>query len=328
MVTGNDAVLAPLLESDSEALRTQKIDELLHEHVFWRVDRILGARFRRSGLASHHREDVRSEIILRLMNRLHRMIADPATAPIDSFADYVAVVAFNTFDEFVRRAYPMRTRLRNRIHYALRHGNGLAVWESGGTLVCGLESWPGRPAIADPRDDPPEVHARRDDLPAMLRAVFEHYGEPLQLDALVATIARISGIRDVEGDLPLRATEVSRDDRSPLEHLEALQYLRKLWAEIGELPLPQRMALLLNARDASGESILRLLPVIAVATIRRISEMLAMEPSELAQLWHELPIEDARIAGMMGVRRQQVINLRRAARERLLRRMRPHEGPR
>ena len=28
--------------------------------------------------------------------------------------DYIAVVAFNTFDDFVRRAYPMRMKLKQK----------------------------------------------------------------------------------------------------------------------------------------------------------------------------------------------------------------------
>jgi hypothetical protein len=42
---------------------------------------------------------------------------------------------------------------------------------------------------------------------------------------------------------------------------------------------------------------------------------------EFANLWNELPLEDASIASLLGVTRQQVINLRKSARERLTRRM-------
>ncbi len=47
---------------------------------------------------------------------------------------------------------------------------------------------------------------------------------------------------------------------------------------------------------------------------------------ELATLWQELPLEDARIAVILDVTRQQVINLRRTARERLQCRMRKRKS--
>jgi hypothetical protein len=46
-----------------------------------------------------------------------------------------------------------------------------------------------------------------------------------------------------------------------------------------------------------------------------------MPVERLASLWNDLPIEDVEIAEHLGVTRQQVINLRKVARERLARRM-------
>jgi hypothetical protein len=47
-----------------------------------------------------------------------------------------------------------------------------------------------------------------------------------------------------------------------------------------------------------------------------------MTADDLAGLWHELPLDDRRIAERLAVTRQQVINLRKAARARLARRAR------
>ena len=44
-----------------------------------------------------------------------------------------------------------------------------------------------------------------------------------------------------------------------------------------------------------------------------------------AELWNDLPLEDSAIAQLLGITRQQVINLRKTARERLARRMRARE---
>jgi len=80
--------------------------------------------------------------------------------------------------------------------------------------------------------------------------------------------------------------------------------------------------LLLSLRDANGRGVLTLLPLTGIASIRQIAEALAMSAEKLATMWNELPVEDAIIAASLGVTRQQVINLRKCARARLLRRIR------
>ena len=110
-------------------------------------------------------------------------------------------------------------------------------------------------------------------------------------------------------------------ERQPPSTLEQRTYLQRLWKEICELPLRQRMVLLLNPKDAYGSSQLEMLPFTGVATIRQIARVLEFDEEEFATLWYELPIEDAQIAKRLDLTRQQVINLRKAARQRLARRM-------
>jgi hypothetical protein len=58
-----------------------------------------------------------------------------------------------------------------------------------------------------------------------------------------------------------------------------------------------------------------------VASIRTIGETLELPPEAFAGLWNSLPLDDLAIAALLGVTRQQVINLRKSARERLIRRI-------
>ncbi|HEX4961254.1 MAG TPA: sigma-70 family RNA polymerase sigma factor [Thermoanaerobaculia bacterium] len=104
--------------------------------------------------------------------------------------------------------------------------------------------------------------------------------------------------------------------------LQQRSRLALLWEEIRQLPPRQATALLLNLRDAQRENALSLLPLTGVATIRDIARTLGMSAETLAQIWHRLPYEDVEVATLLGVSRQQVINLRKSARERLARRMR------
>jgi hypothetical protein len=88
-----------------------------------------------------------------------------------------------------------------------------------------------------------------------------------------------------------------------------------------QLPLNQRAALLLNLKDPGGRGCITLFPTTGVATLRQLADALEMSAEGFAALWNELPIEDARIAELLGLTRQQVINARKSGRERLARRL-------
>ena len=81
-----------------------------------------------------------------------------------------------------------------------------------------------------------------------------------------------------------------------------------------------RMALLLNLRDQSGDSALRLFPALGIASIRQIAGAMELDANEMALLWPRLPLDDLELAQMLQLSRQQVINLRKSARQRLARR--------
>jgi DNA-directed RNA polymerase specialized sigma subunit len=98
-------------------------------------------------------------------------------------------------------------------------------------------------------------------------------------------------------------------------------YLEKLWNEITDLPTRQRAAVLLNLKDASGRGVIDLWLGVGVATVEKIASVLEMTLEAFAAIWNDLPLDDNRIAEILGLTRQQVINLRKSARERLARRM-------
>ena len=84
----------------------------------------------------------------------------------------------------------------------------------------------------------------------------------------------------------------------------------------------QRKALLLNLRYSGETNIVSLIVLAGIATFDEIAAVLEMSRPELMAVWRALPMEDAKIAERFGITRQQVINLRKAARDRLSRRLR------
>jgi hypothetical protein len=111
----------------------------------------------------------------------------------------------------------------------------------------------------------------------------------------------------------------------PRSHLKIANhqgtYLERLWFEICRLPSKQRTALLLNLRDAEGRDAITSFPATGTANISQIATAIEMPVEELAALWNKLPLDDTRIAERLKLSRQQVINLRKSARERLSYRM-------
>jgi hypothetical protein len=311
----NDRRLDPILDSSNAAEREAAITNLLSAEAYWRVDRILERRFRRSGLAAHHLEDVRAEVLLRIVNRLHRLSLDRTLEPMQDFPAYVSVVAFNTFDDFLRRVHPLRAKLKNRVRYLVAHDPRFALWSAGGVLVCGLRQWQGN-APADV--EPPSPETARD-LRAALEWLFAQTGNAIELDAAVAALGRVA-LPETEQARSIGEQQTATHDAHA--EVERRQSLQQLWSEIAQLPLRQRLALLLGARDASGESVLRLLRAANIASLRAMAETLEMKAEEFAALWRDLPLDDLSIAKLLDTNRQNVINLRRSARERLRRRTR------
>jgi hypothetical protein len=263
-------------------------------------------------------------------------------SPILNFAAYVASIAYRTCYTHLRRLYPQRARLKNRLRYALTYDPDLSIEQDAfGIWRCGLTEWAEHPpedvdpaATQEFRNRPgafargaiPDFADQQLGIADAVKALLERVAQPIDLDLLVDAIGGVLGVDDRQpawsSTEELDAALDTADPAQPISHtLMYRQYLSRLWNEVCELPINQRVAILLNLRDDEGRSALPMLPLTGIATIRTIAEVLNIPAIELAALWPELPLDDARIAGRLALKRQQVINLRKSARERLGRRM-------
>jgi hypothetical protein len=203
-------------------------------------------------------------------------------------------------------------------------------------MLCGLSAWrdkenvaPGR-LLEAVRQNPVEwiqavgltnIDISRAALTELLQCFFQWAKSPIRLDDLVSVVAEICREKD-QPDEPLEA--VMNLPISALSFdtvLEQQRILAIVWQEICQLPLRQRAALLLNFTDARSRELISLLPYTRTATIEQIANVLEMPAADFAKLWNDLPLDDLTIAKFLGATRQQVINLRKCARERLERRM-------
>jgi RNA polymerase sigma factor (sigma-70 family) len=290
--------------------------------------------FSKSGEAQD-REDVCGEVVLELLRRLRGLRDGESTSTIESFSSYVAAAADHACDEYLRRKYPQRRRLKNKLRYILSSEPRFALWEKTGSQssewLCGLRVWQFRgeqrimltPEALQAVGGVSGAGGSRQGVVAMLAGIFNSLQGPILLEELIGIVAKLWGISDHSMPIdPERAVgSVAPNQESCLVQRRDLELL---WNEVRELPVPQRIALLLNLRGSEGDSPILFLPVIGIAGIRQIAEVLDIPVEEFSILWARLPLDDQMIAGRLGITRQQVINLRKSARERLRRRMADH----
>lgn len=316
--------LGTLLEDEAGPLIRRIAARKLHAHA--------GDAVSRQDL-----EDVVADALLALVSRLQSLRADPTSDPIENFADYTAAVSYHTFAHYLRRKHPERSRLKNRLRYVLTREGRLGLWQTQTGPCCGLAAWRPAPASAaaterlDRLIAEPERwlrwmwkgRASRDDPTSLLVGILRAIDGPVEFDRLVGVIGRL--YPRLREDRVSSSISALPDESAPPADLalDRQRLTQRLWLEIGSLPLRQRAALLLHLRDDRGASVLWVFPLTATASIRQIARVLEMPDLELAELWKRLPLDDRTIAERLGCSRQQVINLRSAARKRLSNRLNP-----
>ena len=282
------------------------LDDALFARAVVVIDGVIRRRCRGWKIAADVPAEVRSEVLLRLLRRLR----DQESDPIERLEDYVAAIASRVIDDLVRAAFPEWARLKHRVRYVLEHDDRFVVSSDGRNILALAPSLPsgGRRV----RSSTAAALAK-----TMIGVLRELYS-PRSIDELVSEVAARSGIAD-----PIHADAVRMAGprmQEPDVAVESLQTLRALWMEIESLPTRQRLALLLNARDPAGDSVLRLLLESSAATRPELARALDVRERELESFIARLPLRDLAIADRLQLTRQQVINLRRAARDRLARR--------
>ena len=286
-------------------------------------------------------EEIQNDIQLRLLKRLRALKQDPARKQIVNLRGYVATVTRNTCDDYLRHRYPLRRTLKDKVRHHLLSHSEFALWEdTEHNCLAGLSGWQSldralRDELATTGGELQErlqmewqmVDVQRLQLHHLLTTIFEVAHAPLDLDDLTGLVAGFWGIEDHPPE-PLgtdRYVSLKRQvgvDTNLATVIEQRQLLQRLWGEICQLPRRQRVALLLNLKNPHGVNVITLIPATGVATFEQIAQALEIPAAEFEQLWVELPLDDLRLAAYLGATRQQVINLRKTARERLLKRMR------
>jgi RNA polymerase sigma factor (sigma-70 family) len=344
-----DRVLLPYLEAKDESDSQELAERLIVEEAGPTIQGII--KYKLTVMLdrvtwtcdSQDAEDVYGDVILELLAWLRKFKANPENNTIRNFSGFVASLAYRACATYMRKKHPKRLSLKNKIYYTLTHHRDFALWKNlDDEWLCGLSGWRDHKMFAPTsrlrllRDDPrafeqaalPYCDVGHLGPKDMLAAIFNWVETPVKLDDVVSTIAELWGIRDGkvethtckggQGNQYGRLQAAQGDTNTEVEQRI---HLRRIWAEINRLSPRQRRALLLNLTDWPGDGVIALLLVTRIACFQEIAEALDMTADQLDELWNSLPLDDAAIAARLGVTRQQVINLRKAARRRLVRRM-------
>lgn len=343
----SDPILHPFFFAANRAESEQHLGRLLEEEAAPAIRRVLQ---RKAGPSSNNSpgiltstdaasdlEDVQSAAREELIRQLLLARDGKKAEPIANFRAYAAAVAYAAWAEHLRHAHPARSMLLNRLRYLLENRTtqrGFALWDGpGGERWCGFETWrnqsPGvqisarqQLLLVDPRSALVEelggLSYKATNLAQLLDHLFRWLGEPIDLRHLVEVVGALLEISDRKESLapdsdvePLSAPIDPAP--SPVDALKWQEYLRWLWHELSHLSLPQCSAFLLHS------NVVREFELAGLASIRQIAHLLQMPAETLAGLWNDIPLGDLVIAERLKRERQQVINLRRVARDRLAR---------
>jgi RNA polymerase sigma factor (sigma-70 family) len=341
-----DPCLNAFLQATDEKTSESLLEKLLLEHeplVRQILSRNLRCYLAPKGDSPQNQdaEDLFAEVRLRLVERLLSYKNSPCSTTISNFGGYVARLTYYVCNDYLRQRYPQRNSLKNNLRYLLKTNQDFAIWQNSDGWFCGLSEWRDRASI---KTDPVQLNQLRNNPDAFIRkivpdvvikgrhptnllySIFKSIKGPLEIDELVDIVATCWEIKD-HPSLSLDANDnnlsasLNSQPSTINSEVELRAYLQSLWKEIALLPQRQRIALLLNLKSGQGQDIITLFPATQTATIQQIAEILEIPLKKFVELWADLPLEDAAIANLLGVTRQQVINLRKSARHRLQRRM-------
>src|SRR5689334_18624132 len=175
-----DALLEPLLTAPTDEHADELLSQVITEHAEPVIKGVIRFKLRFNSHQEMQRaeaNDIQQDVVLQLVSQLQRFRKLPAANPITDLRGMAAIIAHRTCARWMRRQFPERHALKNRLHYLLTRQRGLALWQDGdGKVLAGFAVW---------REE--KKPARNlGELPAHIRALKSD--KPQQLAERVASI--------------------------------------------------------------------------------------------------------------------------------------------
>jgi RNA polymerase sigma factor (sigma-70 family) len=355
-----DPLLLPFLQTTDEAEAQFLLDRLI-ESAAPMIKKVTSWR--------QDPEDAFQETAQRLIEQLWGFKANPDSKAISNYFHYVKVIASHVAKGQLRDRHRRRRSLTDALRHVLKGSPHFELWEDENRgRLCGLAAWRHQPVsftrsarlsqLLDHPDVFGELVSMGRDAQSLghaelMNEIFQWVDHPIRYDDLVRIVCELKRVGEDaaviwtgEDDERSMGEQLPDAGPRPDEVAEWSEFLRRLWAEIEQLPVFQRIAYLLNF--TAGECQLELFLVYGVVSLRGIgaalqltadqfermwpelrltdeerrkAEALTSYDEKFALLWRSLPLTDLMIAKLLKTERQKVINLRKAAGARLSRRL-------
>lgn len=344
--SANDPILKRFLSAKAGAESSRQLASLLTDHAEARIKNIIMARLY-AYFNNYERhpdfEDLYSEVKTKLVTYLEELKAASTIRPCKDFRGYVAGIAHNACNDYLRQMYPARTRLYKQVRDLLQAHSDFAIWKAKdennkSDWICGFTSWQEVKSTSkatgwlqrfyeNPR---PIIEALAQgidiqlmELDDLLAAIFNQVGEPVGIDDLVSVIADIKGIRDLpalsfDSDEDELAQNLS-DARIRIDTvLEMREPLARVWEGLCQLPRDEFKVYILYAHDTGGEDLITLFLAAKIVTAAQVAEALDLSIDQFQELWlNRLPLDNESIAKELNIKIERVYKLRFQAGKRL-----------
>ena len=140
-----DALLTPLLHETSDEQADEILSQLITTHAEPVIKNVIRFKLRLSSYRDSQRaeaDDIHQEAVLQLVTQLQRFRQAPDGNPIGDMRGMAAVIAHRTCARWMRRQFPERNAVKNRLHYLLTRQRGFSLWQdSDNKLLAGFATW-------------------------------------------------------------------------------------------------------------------------------------------------------------------------------------------
>ena len=126
-----DALLEPLLTATSDEHANELLSQLIAGHAEPVIKGVIRFKLRFNSHQETQRaeaDDIHQDVMLQLVGQLQRFRKLPETHPITDVRGMAAIIAHRTCARWMRRQFPERHALKNRLHYLLTRQRGFALW--------------------------------------------------------------------------------------------------------------------------------------------------------------------------------------------------------
>src|SRR5215207_8550099 len=140
-----DVLLEPLLVQTTDQQADELLSELITVHAQPVIKGVIRFKLRLNAYRETQRaeaDDIQQEVVLQLVAQLQRFRKLPDGHPITDVRGMAAVIAHRTCARWMRRQFPERHALKNRLQYLITRQRGFSFWQDDdGKSLAGFAVW-------------------------------------------------------------------------------------------------------------------------------------------------------------------------------------------